>query len=271
MRGNLRTWEEAVIWLRSQPGQRHTVQDCFYDDPISEAAQRYYHSTEWQAVRPFLPVPAGRALDLGAGRGISSYALAREGWQVTALEPDPSTIVGAGAIRMLAHESGLPVEVVETRGEALPFPAGSFDLVHARAVLHHAHDLRAFCHEAERVLKDNGLFLALREHVISRQSDLKRFQQNHPLHNLYGGEYAFKLTEYLKSMEQAGLVVEKVLNPFESDINLFPRGREELKRILGLKVIPPVLVPDRLLHILGVLYRKPGRLYSFVARKAEYE
>ena len=46
----------------------------------------------------------GQALDVGAGRGIASYALAREGFTVTVLEPDDSHLVGAGAIRSLAEE-----------------------------------------------------------------------------------------------------------------------------------------------------------------------
>lgn len=41
--------------------------------------------------------------------GISIYALAKLGWRVTALDPDPSTIVGAGAFRLLAEESSLPI------------------------------------------------------------------------------------------------------------------------------------------------------------------
>jgi SAM-dependent methyltransferase len=261
------TWEDAVLWMRRQPRYQQAALDCFYDDPISVAAERYFRSTEWQAIRTFLPMPAGNALDIGAGRGISSYALACEGWQVTALEPDSSTVVGTGAIRMLANQSDLPIEVVETWGESLPFPDGSFDLVHARAVLHHARNLTALCREAERVLKKGGTFLALREHVINRPSDLKRFQQNHPLHNIFGGEHAFQEAEYRQAMEQAGFVLKNVFNALDSDINLYPRKKEDLKNLLGLKIIPHVMIPDIFLHLLGRLYRKPGRLYSFIAKK----
>src|SRR5438045_1682867 len=90
----VQSWENAVIWLRDQPDQRQLVLDAFYDDPLIDAAERYYACSEWQAVLRMLQGRTGRALDVGAGRGIASYALAREGFAVIALEPDPSGIVG---------------------------------------------------------------------------------------------------------------------------------------------------------------------------------
>ena len=109
--------------------------------------------------------------------------------------------------------------------------------------------------------------MALREHVIDGPSDLKRFLQTHPLHNIYGGEHAFQKAEYLRAMEQAGFALKHVINPFESDINLYPRKQSDLKKMLGLKIIPHNMIPNTLLRMLGKLYRKPGRLYSFIARK----
>lgn len=266
------SWEEAVLWLRHQPDQWQLVHACFYDDPLIEAAQRYYSSTEWQAVHRYLPAKPGCALDLGAGRGIASYALARDGWKVTAAEPDPSNIVGADAIRQLVKETCLPIEVVAQYGEDLPFQNDLFDLVHCRAVLHHARDLPALCREVNRVLKPEGSFIATREHVISRKADLDVFLQAHPLHRLYGGECAYLLADYQAAIEGAGLKITKLLNPYASDINLFPDSQTELKRRMAkrLRLPSPTFVPGFVIDWLGHRLDQPGRHYTFIAKKPPY-
>jgi len=268
----LGSWEEAVLWLRHQPDQRQLVHACFYDDPLIEAAKRYYASTEWQAVQRYLPAKQGHALDLGAGRGIAAYALACDGWKVTAVEPDPSAIVGADAIRQLAKETGLPIEVLAQYGEDLPFQNDLFDLVHCRAVLHHTHDLSALCREVSRLLRPQGIFIAIREHVISRKADLQLFLDSHPLQRLYGGECAYLLTEYKAAIEGAGLNIMKVINPYASDINLFPDSRAELKRRIAkrMRLPSPALVPGFIIDWLGHWSSQPGRHYTFIATKPAY-
>jgi SAM-dependent methyltransferase len=262
-------WEGAVSWLRAQPGSQELVRACFYDDPLASAAARYWNSTEWRAVRTFLPSKLGTVLDVGAGRGIASYAFARDGWVVTALEPDGSDLVGAGAIRSLARDTGIVIEVVETWGEALPFPEAVFDVVHCRQVLHHARDLDQLCREIGRVLKPGGLFIATREHVISKREDLAAFQANHPLHRLYGGENAFLLNEYRDAIRHAGIGLQRILNPLETEINLFPRTASDVRRHAAAKIgFPfPGIIPQLALKVAGNLSNVPGRLYTFVGYK----
>lgn len=264
------SWEQAVVSLREQPHSQELIEACFYDDPLLAAAQRYAASTEWLAVRHLIGQGPGSALDIGAGRGISSFALACDGWHVTALEPDDSAIVGGGAIRELAREAKLPITVVREWGEQLPFTDASFDLVHCRQVLHHARDLRRLCAEIGRVLKPGGRFIATREHVVSRPEDVPAFQAAHPLHRLYGGENAFLLSEYVGAIEGGGIALSQVLNPKQSDINLYPQTRADVKRRWAKKLgLPfPRLVPDALLSYVGAHDTAPGRLYSFFGKKA---
>ena len=269
--GSVKAWEEAVLWLKSQPDRLDLVRDCYFDDPLEAAARRFHAGGEWRAARDLLPRPAAgaRALDLGAGRGISAYALARDGWSVTALEPDPSPIVGAGAIRQLAEATGLDIAVVEARGEDLAFPEAWFDVVHARQVLHHARDLGRLCREVFRVLKPGGLLLATREHVISRAEDLGAFLSAHPLHARFGGENAFTLAGYVESLRSAGFRLKRILAPWESDINLHPRTLRDVRIQLAheLRFPFPRLLPAGWVKRRSRRLETPGRLYSFLGSK----
>ena len=271
------SWEQAVEWLRAQPDQQQLVLDCYYDDPLPVAAERYRQSDEWNAVRGLLPAGRGHALDVGAGRGIASYALAKEGYSVTALEPDPGPIVGAGAIRALAAASSLDISVVQDISERLPFEDARFDLVFARAVLHHTSDLVQACREFHRVLKPGGTLLAIREHVIDRAEDLPAFLELHPLQHLYGGENAFLLQQYQQALRSAGFRRVDTLAPFDTPINFAPRNLQSLREELARRVPVARDAVSRLLSrepvwglaraMLRVLDRRPGRLYSFVAGK----
>lgn len=272
------TWEQAVATLLSDPQQASLARDCYFDGTALEAGARYWASEEWENVRAFLPAVPGKALDIGAGRGIASYALARDGWQVCALEPDASALVGAEAIRGLAAATGYLIEVFQTFGEDLPFEPGQFDLIVARQSLHHARDLRALIRELHRVLRPGGRLIALRDHVISSAGDLARFHEAHPLHRLYGGERAYLLEEYTSAIRDAGFSLQKVIAPLESPINFAPLTRQtlaagvadQLPDFRGARRIARRLLRSRpimslALKVLSRVDNRPGRLYSFIA------
>lgn len=269
VRQNRISWEECIVKLKQDAKNAELVQDCFFDDPLFNAAQRYYLSEEWEEIRNLVGIRGGKALDVGAGLGISSFALAKDGWKTVALEPDPSSIVGAEAIRRLALEADVSIEVVENWGEDLPFDDESFELVHCRQVLHHARDLIGLCREIGRVLKPGGKFIATREHVVGGVKDLKKFLGHHPLHRFYGGENAYTLDQYCSSIRGAGIRITQTLNPFESNINLFPRTIRDIKKNLATKTgIPTWLIPKIIFNLRGGFSKTPGRLYSFVGIKS---
>lgn len=277
---NFQTWEEAVSWLISQSDKQELVQACYYDSPLKSAADRYCQSDEWQEIQKYLPLNPGQALDIGAGRGISSYALAKDGWQVTALEPDPSELVGAGAIQKLANEEKLSINIVQEFGENLPFDDASFDFVFARQVLHHAHDLSQLCREIFRVLKPCGIFIAVRDHVIATKADLPKFLDSHPLHHLYGGENAYLRSEYLDAITSANFKIKQILDAFDSPINYSPSTKDTLKQEMAKKLsslsvlgylATNILLNDIIfpyfLKILSKLDGRPGRAVSFICYK----
>jgi ubiquinone/menaquinone biosynthesis C-methylase UbiE len=274
------TWEEAVESLRRDASQTELVRACYYDDPLLDAARRFRQSEEWLAIRSLLgPGRGQKVLDLGAGRGIASYAFAMDGWKVTALEPDPSPIVGADAIRSLAADTPGGIEVVETFGEELPFADGTFDVVYGRAVLHHARDLDQLLKECGRVLAPRGKLLMTREHVISRQDDKEAFLNTHPLHHLYGGENAFTMDEYRWAIAKAGLTMMHALGPRSTPINHFPvtsnamagelvkRLRRRVGKAVAKMLVSIPAVRKELLKRWDDKDQGAGRLYSFLAAK----
>lgn len=280
MNAKLITWEEAVQSLRNQSAQQELVKYCYYDDPLESAAERFAQSEEWVAVTQLLKqkIP-GQVLDIGAGRGISSYAFAKTGCSVTSLEPDSSNLVGAGAIRNLFKNTDLPIQIVQEWGETLPFANNTFDIVYGRAVLHHAKDLKQLCKEAARVLKPGGYFLATREHILSRKEDLQKFLDSHPLHHLYGGENAYLLEEYTDAIRSSGLQIIRSFNPLESVINYFPMSKSQyqsqvknsLARRFGETLASKLAMFEQVQSLYSwYMSRKldtPGRLYSFLAVK----
>jgi SAM-dependent methyltransferase len=273
------TTEEAVLELRRDPQFGDLVRDAYLGPDVLENAERFLASGEFAALRRILGerLPGASVLDVGAGTGIASYAFARSGArEVVALEPDPSEVVGQGAIRRLAD--GLPIAVAGGFGEALPFPDARFDLVYLRQVLHHARDLDGLVRECARVARPGGLVVATREHVVSGAAQLEAFLAAHPVHRLAGGEHAYTLREYVTAFRKAALAGPEVLGPLDTVLNAYPAIRDGE----ALRSYPRALLRARL-GVVGrlaglvpgipwmvrreVARRIPGRLYSFIGPK----
>jgi len=100
--------------------------------------------------------PGERALDIGCGAGHTSFALARAGAEVTAVDLTDAML---DETRRGAVERGLAnVHVAPGDAEALAFPDASFDVVVSRLAAHHFPHPERFVAEASRVLRPGGRF-----------------------------------------------------------------------------------------------------------------
>lgn len=106
---------------------------------------------EAEAVREHLSAH-GRALDLGCGDGtLAPVLLERAGpgrW--TGADLDPAEVA-------LARSAGLYRGLAAASAEALPFRAGSLDVVFANSALEHMDDLDRVLAEAARALRRGGM------------------------------------------------------------------------------------------------------------------
>jgi ubiquinone/menaquinone biosynthesis C-methylase UbiE len=132
------------------------------------------------AARLGIHAPLPRALDIGCGVGLSTAPLAALARRVVGLDP-ALAMLGAG--RRIAPDAGFTAG----RAEAMPFKAGSFDLVTAAGAVNYA-DLDRFFPEVTRVLAQNGR-LAIYDFGSGR-----RFQEGPDLDSWFAsfeGRYPF--------------------------------------------------------------------------------
>jgi SAM-dependent methyltransferase len=265
--------------MRTAPAYHDLVRDAYLGRDVVESADRFFASPEFaEVLRLTGPVAGKTVIDLGAGTGIASCALARSGArQVYAVEPDPSDEVGRGAIERIRAgcESG-DIAIVDAYGDRIPLPDGTADLIYGRQVLHHVQDLPATMRELYRLLKPGGQLVMCREHIADSAQQLQEFLGRHPMHQLAGGENAYPLPVYTAAITGAGFRLTSVLGPWDSLINAFPfvgsadelaaYPRMKLRHRLGASGTWVARIPG----VEALLWRwirrpTPGRMYTFIA------
>jgi len=108
-------------------------------------------------------VPAGSALDIGAGCGWLAADLARSGWCAAAV--DVTVDGGDGLAAARYHNAELLLARAEM--QALPFASNSVDLAVFNASLHYAADVSDALVEAARVVRPGGSVVVLDSPVFS--------------------------------------------------------------------------------------------------------
>ena len=122
-----------------------------YDDAVN---RDFYRSAVARLLAKS-PELSGRGLDLGCGTGFSLEELIARAPDVTWTGVDCSRKM----LELAQKKSGLrAVSLCQARAEALPFAAGSFDVVVANFSWHWFDELAGY--EVRRVLRSGGWFLA---------------------------------------------------------------------------------------------------------------
>ena len=198
---------------------------------------------------------------------------------MTAVEPDPSTLVGAGAIRALSQETGVAIEVVEAFGEAIPLEAAGYDVVVARQVLHHANDLGQFCREMARLVRPGGACRdASRPCDLRPRADAGRFSTAIRCIISMAAKTHSRWMPIARHCREPALSIEHELRivRFRHQLCALHRGRHPRGGRCATSrcsfarspAQPIALVPFSLLRRLAsAVDRRPGRLVSFIARK----
>jgi ubiquinone/menaquinone biosynthesis C-methylase UbiE len=137
----------AAYWKTVYSGQR-----------LLSTIYRERHNTALAWIQHLDLHPSARILEVGCGAGLMTSALARCGYIVEALDP---TMAMLRMIRNDGADQSVQgrIRVHSADVHALPFQAGTFELVIAIGVIPWLHSERLALQEMQRVLKPGGYLL----------------------------------------------------------------------------------------------------------------
>lgn len=92
--------------------------------------------------------------DIGFGDGELALTLAKRGYEVSAVDPDPGFV--RKLKRVKTQQRLATLRVVQAKAENLPIPNNSQDLVMVREVIEHVDDVEQALGEIARILKKEG-------------------------------------------------------------------------------------------------------------------
>ena len=177
-----------------------------------------------------VPSPGRQTLEIGCGEGRVARDLKARGHHMVAIDSSPTLLRYAkGADPDSRYELA--------NASALPFADGSFDLVVAYNSLMDVGDMPAAVREASRVLEPGGQFCICVTHPLN---DAGAFESDDPdaafvIRDSYFGRrpfdghferdglqmtfhgWMYALEDYVRALEDAGFVIERLREPAASD------------------------------------------------------
>ena len=215
-----------------------------------------------------------RILDMGVGRGETSFYLVDQGHEVSALEP---SLDFCEVMESVCRRFNKKLEILACSAEQLNTPSESYDVVIFNVSLHHCDDPGAALRNSFRLLRPGGRLLLVSEPMLPFFRSHERAQQlleesPEDYGHYDGNEHTYHFSEYIELIKQAGFtdVKPEVVARYRSKemIKLGmaadkrkPGIRKEIKRmylhaihILSHPVFKPLLVVAERLSLVQLTF-----------------
>ena len=149
------------------------------------------------------------ALDAGAGTGRFALKLARKGWKVTAIEPNPDMLAVG---KRVADREGLPIEFASASLEgSVPVESSAFDLVVCALTLCHVANLRGAVGEFRRAMAPGAHLLITDVHPDFIAAGMPtQFVEDGATYHVPNEPHT--RDDYLRAVAEAGLDLTTVLD-----------------------------------------------------------
>jgi len=241
---------DAAAWDRP-------IRDSEFFDPARRDMFNFIDETKVAHLRRLLP-PTGNAIEIGAGSGRLLIRLGRERpYRLFALDYAPYAI---RAVRENYRRASAEGYAVFGDARALPFAAGSFDVVLSGGLLEHFRDPAPILAEMARILRPRGLFYA---DIVPRKVSLYRWAERRRMaqqEQMAEGIYESDLTKsaWRDLVSRAGLRDVRLVSA-----GVYPpytlRGHEALTWRYGsfLRALDGTPIADALGFFFMVTARKP--------------
>jgi ubiquinone/menaquinone biosynthesis C-methylase UbiE len=157
-------WEKQISAAEGTP---EFFEQC---DQRALAAHRPFGHPDYPSEPPYArlirwdDVKGKRVLEIGCGMGLHAALHAQAGARMTTIDLTWRAVQTAHK-RFVQKQ--LPVGILRTDGEQLPFPDGTFDRVWSWGVIHHSAHTERIVAEIHRVLKPGGIFQCMVYHRSS--------------------------------------------------------------------------------------------------------
>lgn len=181
------------------------VEGCLVtDNPKTQ--REFFYQNYHEVIKMSLGIHRKDILEIGCGRGTISCYLAQDGYEVTA------TDILNSAVNLTKHNVqslGLDIRVKKEDCESLSFNHNRFDGVVSIGVLEHLDDPNYAIREQYRVLKENGILVAL---IIPQKFSVQTFFQKHKDYH----RNSLSREEYIDVLQAKGFryVVTSWANPY---------------------------------------------------------